>query len=135
MASEKHEGGKDASKVLKNSLLLVAAGAVGGVLVYSLFPSLLVKIFFGGQYLSAIPYLGLFAVFMGLYAIVDLVSQFFLSVRNFRPAVVLVGFSVLQTIFIFLFHQTLSQVIFVNIGTMVGLLFAFGVSYLLTSRK
>lgn len=129
MASEKHEGGKDVSKMLKNSLLLVAAGAIGGVLVYSLFPSLLVKIFFGKQYILAVPYLGMFAVFMALYAVVDLVSQFFLSVRNFRPVRVLVVFSLLQVISLYFFHQTLRQVIYVNIMTMVGLLSALVVVF------
>ncbi len=130
LSSEKFENGGDSLGIFKKSLLLVVAGAVVGVLAYFLFPSILVKVFFGSGYLSAVPYLGLFAVFMGLYAVVDLFSRFSLSIRNFRPAAVLVVFAILQTGLICFFHQTLFQIIFVNMGTMVGLLLALGFNYL-----
>lgn len=134
LASEKHENGGDPLKVLKNSLLLVVPGAVVGTLAYFLFPRLLVTVFFGSKYLSAVPYLGTFALFMGLYAVVDLVSQFFLSVRNFRPALFLTAFSLLQIALLCFFHETLFQVIYVNIGTTVGLLSTFAVDYLWSRR-
>lgn len=134
MASEKHESGGNPFKILKNSLMLVVLGAAAGILGYFLLPRLLVGVFFGANYLPAVPYLGPFALFMGLYAIVDLVSRFFLSINDFRPAIFLVVFAFLQAVLIYFFHETLFQVIFVNIGVTVGLLFAFGVDYL-WSRK
>ncbi len=130
LASEKFENGGEPLGIFKKSLLLVGAGAAVGVSTYFLFPTILVKIFFGSGYLAAVPYLGLFAVFMGLYAVVDLFSRFSLSVRDFRPATILVVFAVLQAGLICFFHQSIFQVIFVNIGVMIGLLSAFGFNYL-----
>lgn len=129
MAAEKYENGKDPFGVLRSSLLLVVPGAAIGVLVYFFFPRFLVMVLFGSQYLLAAPYLGVFALFMGLYAVVDLVSRLFLSIGEFRPVVFLVIFSVLQILLLYLFHETLAQVIYVNIGVMIGLLAALGVDY------
>ena len=130
LASEKFENGGNPLEILKKSLLLVGTGAAVGVSAYFLFPEILVKIFFGSGYLSAVPYLGFFAVFMALYALVDLFSRFSLSIRDFRPAAILVVFSLLQILLICFFHETLSQVIFVNMGVMAGLLSALGVDCL-----
>ena len=130
LASEKFENGEDPLGIFKKSLLLVGAGAVVGVSSYFLFPQILVKTFFGSSYLSAVPYLGSFAVFMALYAVVDLFSRFSLSIRDFRPAAILVVFSLFQILLICFFHETLSQVIFVNMGVMAGLLSALGVDRL-----
>lgn len=130
LASEKHSGGADPSRIFKNSLALVTLGAVVGSLFYFIFPGLLVSIFFGKDYLPAVPYLGRFAVFMGLYAVVDLVSQFYLSVSNFRAAGILFAFALIQMVALLAYHQTLSQVITINIGVMVGVLAVYAIDYL-----
>ncbi len=122
LASERYENGEDPFKILKTSLLLVVSGATVGVLGYFLLPQLLIKMLFGSSYLPAEPYLGLFALFMGLYTAVDLISRFFLSIRDFRPAAVLVVFSLFQILLLCFFHNTLLEVIWVNIGVMVGVL-------------
>ena len=129
MAAEKRERGENPFVVLHKSLLLVIPGAAVGVLAYFLLPRLLVALLFGSQYLAAVPYLGIFAVFMGLYTVVDLVSRFFLSIGEFRPAIFLMLFSVLQIILLWIFHDTLTQVICVNIAVTVGLLVALGVDH------
>ncbi len=129
MAAEKQEKGENPLGVLRKSLLLVVPGALLGVLGYFLFSQLLVRTLFGVSYLSAVPYLGSFALFMGLYTVVDLVSRFFLSVGEFRPAIFLMIFSVLQIILLWVFHDTLTQVIYVNIAVMMGVLVTFGLDH------
>jgi O-antigen/teichoic acid export membrane protein len=129
LASEKHEGGEDTFKIFRLSVLLVAVGALVGALIYSLFPRILVRLFFGSGYLGAAPYLGRFAIFMGLYALVDFVSRFSLSVRDFRPAVILMVFALLQILAIGFFHRSLSQIVFINILVMIGVLTALGLGY------
>jgi len=129
MAAQKQERGENPLAILRKSLLLVVPGAVIGVLVYFLFASALVSLLFGSKYLAAVPYLGVFAVFMGLYAIVDLISRFFLSIGNFRPAIFLVIFSVLQLLLLCFFHETLTQVVYVNIAVMGGTLVTLGLDH------
>jgi len=135
MASESYENGGDPFKVLKGSLILVTLGALLGVIVYVLFPQLLVSTLFGARYSPAIPYLGIFALFMGLYSVVNLISRFFLSIGHFRVAVFLVIFAGLQIALLYLSHKTLLQVIYINIGTMLGILIAFGIYYFWLNRN
>lgn len=132
LASEKHENGADPFGILKGSLLLVSGGALLGTFVYFLFPHFVIGLLLGPAYFSAAPYLGLFALFMGLYAVVDLISRFFLSVCEFRPAALLLLFSSLQAVALCLFHTTLLQVICVNIGTMIVVLASLGFCHLRT---
>lgn len=134
MASEKHANKEDPYQVLKNSLLLVFAGALAAAVAYSLFSKILVQLFFGSQYLLAAPYLGYFALFMGLYALVDLVSRFFLSIDNFRPVLYLAAFALLQIGLLFFFHKTLYQVVVVNILVMAGVLFSLGIDRMKFTR-
>lgn len=129
MAAEKQESGGNPFLILRRSLLLVVPGAVVGVLAYLLLPRFLVALLFGSQYLAAVPYLGVFAVFIGLYAVVDLIFRFFLSIGSFRPAIFLVIFSVLQVLLLGFFHETLIQVIYVNIAVMIGALATLGIDY------
>ncbi len=116
LVSEKLELGQDFGSVFKKSFALVLGGAILGWIVYALAPSLLVHTFFGASYAEAIPYLSLFALFMGLFSLVNFLIQFFLSIRDFRFLPVLVVASLLQMGLIWQFHTNLYQVIHVNIA-------------------
>ena len=129
MASESYENGGDPFGVFKNSLALVILGTSFGILVYIFFPQLLISVLFGVRYSSATPYLGIFALFMGLYSLVNLLVRFFLSVHNFGPTPILVFFAFLQVVFLWLFHRDLYQVIYVNIGTALAIFVALGICY------
>ncbi|MEA2020607.1 MAG: oligosaccharide flippase family protein [Patescibacteria group bacterium] len=124
MVSEKLEQGQDFSGVFKKSFALVLAGAFLGWLAYTLIPSLLVHTFFGASYAEVTPYLSSFALFMGLFSLVNFLIQFFLSIRDFRFLFTLAGAALLQIFLIWQFHANLQQVIHVNIGVALTVLVA-----------
>ena len=126
LASEKHENGEDSSGILMGSLALTGVGAAVAWAAYSVFPSLLVSAFFGQAYLKAVPYLGQFALFMGLYSLVNLLVQFFLSIRETRITFPLCALAAVQVLALWFFHESLAQVIRVNIVVMVGALVMLG---------
>lgn len=130
VASEKYESGRDPSAVFVNSLKLVGLGALLAVVLYSLFPGLLVRILFGEAYIGVVPYLGLFALFMALYSLVNLLVQFFLSIREMRIAGPLCALAAIQALALWFFHGSLLQVIRVNIAVAVFSLVALGFYYL-----
>lgn len=123
MVSEKLEQNQDFSGVFRKSFALVLAGAALGWVAYTLMPSLLVHTFFGAAYAEAIPYLSSFALFMGLFSLVNFLIQFFLSVRDFRFLPVLCAGALAQAGLIWQFHADLYQVIHVNIGVSALVLF------------
>lgn len=124
MVSEKCERGENYFPVFRKALGLVALGALAAWGIYNLCPDFLVNVLFGNKYAAAAPYLGQFALFMGLYSLVNLLVQFFLSTRQLRIAVPLCVLALAQVAGLWFFHGSLVQVIHVNIGVTFAVLTA-----------
>ncbi len=96
---------------------LVMSLGVGSIIVFGffMFPELILKILFAGKYSETAPYLGPYAFYMILFSIDSLLTYFLLSVSHYRPMPVLFIISLLQGGLIILFHNSISQLIWVNI--------------------
>jgi O-antigen/teichoic acid export membrane protein len=133
LISEYHANGKKYLNLLTLSLCLVLAICLVISLIYFLFPKVMVNLLFGSQYLSAAPYLYLFALFLSLYSLSSLFTNFYLSVKKIKVVILPVIAALAQVIFIFLFHQSLAGLIWVSIIVLsllfVGLLVYFFLSY------
>lgn len=124
MISEKHANGKKYANLLNLSLGLVflVCSGVGGI--YFLFPKLMINILYGNQYLSASPYLWLFAIFLSLYSLSYLLTNFYLSVKKVKIIFLPMTAALLQVILIFLFHQNLRQTVLMSVIATALLLFS-----------
>lgn len=122
MISEHHANGKKYISLLNLSFGLVILICAGINLIYFLFPQLMIKVLFGSQYLPASSHLFLFAMFLSLYALSFLLVNFYLSVKKVKVVILPVVAAMAQVILIFLFHQNLSQIVWVSIFVL-GLLF------------
>ncbi|MDO8515464.1 MAG: hypothetical protein Q7S14_03110 [bacterium] len=96
---------------------LVISLGVGCVVViaFYLFSGLIMGTLFGTKYLGAASFLAPYAFFTLLYTAGSILTYFLLSVSCYRPMVLLFGISLLQGIFIFIFHTSVSQIIGINI--------------------
>ena len=123
--SEKTEKGHAVVKTLLFSLLIVTIlGGIGTLIMY-LYPNLINLYVFGGKYPSAVPYLGVFSLFMMLYALMQTMTGFFIgTTKNIIIYILLIGSST-QIVGIMLFHSTINQVILVNIVSMLVVLFCY----------
>ena len=120
--SEKTEAGLSVLKTLIASLLMVLfLGSVGTIILY-IFPNLINTVVFGGKYPSAIPYLGLFGVFMVLYSLVLTITGFFIGASKNSIIYVLAVGALTQLLGIILYHNTINQIIHTNIISMVIIL-------------
>ena len=129
MVSEKYERGENYFLVFKKAFGLVALGGLGGWGIYNIFPDFLVNTLFGNKYAAAVPYLGQFALFMGLYSLVNLLAQFFLATHKLQIAIPLCVLALTQIAGLWFFHRSLQQVIYVNILVMLGVLTVLGFYY------
>jgi O-antigen/teichoic acid export membrane protein len=131
MVSERRANGKGYRELFGLSILLVAMVSVAISVLYSVFPSPIIGIF-GNQYLAATASLGFFAVFISLYSLSSLLINFFLSISAtsivYWPAIL----AIFQIIFISIYHHSLNEIIFVNIGIMALLLVGLWLYYLKT---
>ncbi|MBU3956776.1 oligosaccharide flippase family protein [Patescibacteria group bacterium] len=135
MVSERHANGKKYINLLSLSLGLVLLTCLGISGIYFLFPKLMINILYGRQYLSASPYLFLFAIFLSLYSLSSLLVNFYLSVKKVKVVVLPVIAAAAQVILIFLFHQSLSQIVWVSISILSLLLISLLVYYIYSDNK
>lgn len=135
MVSERHANGKKYADLLGLSLGLVFLACLGISGVYFLFPKLMINILYGSQYLSASPYLWLFAIFLSLYSLSSLLVNFHLSIKKVKVVILPVIAAAAQIIFISLFHQSLSQIVGVSISILILLLISLLMYHLCNDGK
>lgn len=131
--SELHAHAKATSHLLKKSLLYVGALCGTAALICLLFPGLIVRLLSGKDHLHCIPLARIFSVTMVFFALVYVLSFYHLSIHRLGFIYSLVLLTVLQILAISLFHQSLSQVLYIMCGNAM-LLFLIN-AYLAFKRK
>jgi O-antigen/teichoic acid export membrane protein len=104
-------------------LLWVSLGIVGGIslviiLATLLFPETIVNILFGKKYLSIAPLLWLYALATTLYALANVVVNYRLSLGQGRETGFTLAAGVAMVAGIIIFHDTLAQVVWVQVVVM-----------------
>lgn len=114
--------GKDTQPILMKYVLIIALFSAAIVLVTYIMPETVVYVMFGADYLSIATLLWKYALATAIFAVANLFSYYFLSISNYVPVVIsaLLGFT--QIILIVLFHDTLEQVVHMQIVAMCVLL-------------
>ncbi|WP_345741862.1 oligosaccharide flippase family protein [Saccharicrinis aurantiacus] len=95
-------------------------------------PNLIITLMFGSAYLSMAPLLWQYAVATSLFALANIFAYYFLSLDQYLPVVLSGLFGLLQVFLVVFFHNTLYEVVHVQIIAMAILLFAQLAFFLLT---
>ena len=114
--SERTAKGEPAGKILGIALGLVGMISVVVTLIYFLFPGVVIHLLFGSSYDGATQYLGLFACFISLYSLGNVFVLTCLAVNKLSIWIITLITAIAQAILISLFHQTIMDIVFVNIG-------------------
>ena len=88
-----------------------------------LFPTLVVQLMFGDEYIAIAPLLWQYALATSVFAIANIFAYYFLSIGQYFPVVVSGLLGLTQIALIVFFHDSLAQVVQVQIITMFVLLF------------
>jgi O-antigen/teichoic acid export membrane protein len=78
---------------------------------------------FGEQYVSIAPLLWKYALATSIFAIANIFAYYFLSIGKYIPVIVSAFLGLTQIGLIILYHNTLEQVVLMQVLTMVLLLF------------
>lgn len=116
-----HKGEKFHS-LLYASFLLVLIPSVGITLFYFLFPHVAIHIFLGKRYLAVSPYLGWFGIYLCIFSLMNVLVNFFLSLKKTYVSWVIALGALLQAVGIWLFHTSIAQIIGISL-TLSSLLF------------
>jgi len=115
LVTVRHVNGRNYLVPLLGTLVLVLGVALSLTFLYFLFPKFLVTCLFGERYLAIVPYLLLFSLFMVFYALNSVFTNFFLSISYYRPFPLLAFAAASQIFLIYLFHPSITAVIYDNI--------------------
>lgn len=115
--------GKNTQPILMQYVLYIAILSTVIVAGTYLFPELIVHLLFGDNYIAIAPLLWKYAMATSVFAIANIFAYYFLSIDKYFPVVVsaLLGFT--QIVLIVLFHNSLNQVVEMQIIAMFFLLF------------
>lgn len=114
--------GFDTRPLLMKNVLYISMLSVAIVSGAWLFPKLAVTLLFGEEYLSIAPLLWQYALATSVFAIANIFAYYFLSIGRHLPVVISGIMGAFQIGLIILFHDSLSQVVHVQIIAMVVLL-------------
>jgi O-antigen/teichoic acid export membrane protein len=117
LITRKHAKGESYKNVFWLSLFIVLFLSLAITAFYFVFPEFTIRFFLKkDEYLTLIPYVGIFGIFGTGYALLTVLTNFYLAIKKtyvFIP--ILVG-AVLQAVLISLFHSNFLQIILISLG-------------------
>lgn len=125
---------KNKRRTFAVAAVLIGFFTLGMVGLYALWPEQLITVVGKSDYLMLAPVLWWAAIFGGLYSLVLLLTQFLIA-KNRRLIYLGLLLPILQSLAIAQYHQTLLQVMLINIGTCVILGAIYGGAIIYKKKK
>lgn len=121
-------------------ILLKYVGYIGAIAITiivgcALFPNQIIQILFGDGYLEIGSLLWKYALATGIFAISNIFAYYYLSLDKYIPVIFSGIFGMLQIVLVVLFHNSLTQVVHVQIIAMFVLLFVQLLFFFLSNLK
>jgi O-antigen/teichoic acid export membrane protein len=130
---EAAKNGENTKPILFKNLIMIAG--LSGAIVFGafLFPEFAVKVLFGDAFIEIAPLLWKYALATAFFALANLFAYYFLSLNKYFPVMLSAIFGMLQIFLIVKFHQTLHQVVMMQIIAMSALLISQIIYFLYNS--
>ncbi len=114
--------GKDTAPILFKYVGYIAAIALIIVLTCAIFPKLMITMLFGESYLPMTPLLWKYAIATGMFAVSNIFAYYYLSLDKYVPVIISGVFGMLQMVLVIFYHDSLEQVVHMQIIAMILLL-------------
>jgi O-antigen/teichoic acid export membrane protein len=112
---QKHSRNENFTNTFKLSVLLVTIPSIVLTIFYAIFPKFSILFFLKREEYFAISNLiAPFALFITLYCLLYIIANFYLSIKKTKVYIPILIGAVMQSILIFFFHQTFSQIITIS---------------------
>ena len=114
--------GKETASVLFKYVGYIAAISIVIVFTCLAFPELIINLLFGEQYIAMAPLLWKYAIATSMFAISNIFAYYYLSLDKYVPVIISGVFGMLQMVLVIFFHESLEQVVHMQIVAMLLLL-------------
>lgn len=121
---QKHTRSENYHNIFKLSLLIVLIPSIAITTFYFIFPEFTIRFFTKREeYVAASSYLGIFGIFITMYSLLSIVTNFYLSIKKTKVFIPIIIGALSQIILIWIFHQSFLQIIIISLITVSLLLF------------
>ena len=117
LVSQRHSRGAKYNKILIYSLAATVAVAIFISMFYYLFPTFAISLLYGSAYVNTASLLVWFGIFISLFTLSSLIVSFNLSLGKTRVVILPLLAALAQIIFIWIYHQSIFQVVLVSVIT------------------
>lgn len=117
LVAEAYQKKNNYRSLLLDSFFLVCLLSAAVLMIYYIFPSFSIKLLFGSKYLAIEPYLLFFGFTMFMYSVTNVLVYYFLAIHRTMIYLIPLFFSFLLILLIVIFHQSIWQVVWVQIFT------------------
>ena len=114
--------GKDTAPILFKYVGYIAAISIIIILVCLSFPEIIISLLFGESYIAMAPLLWKYAIATSMFAISNIFAYYYLSIDKYIPVIISGVFGMLQMVLVIFYHDSLEQVVHMQILAMVSLL-------------
>ena len=135
MVSKRQAKGYGYKKIFLMSLFLVIIGAFLILLIYYLFPEIMVEILYGKNFIEAANNLVWFGLFMTIFSITSVFISYFLALNKTIVSYFVALFALVQVIGIWFLHNSILQVITISIISISILLLILLLFFTYESKK
>jgi len=127
ITSERHDKKKDSSRIFRKSLGIILILSLVTIMIYSIFPELIIRILYGEKYVVMAPYLIYSAIAITFLALSNITLTYGLSIKSIKKPMFLFLFVIIEIILFYLFHKNIFEYIMAsmvsNIIMFIGSLF------------
>lgn len=134
MVLEKKATGEKHYKLFLFSILLTVIGGLVILGIYAVAPGTVIKLLYGAKYVAYYELLPKVGLFILLYALINILANYFLAIKNFVFLYIFSVILILQVVLIGFEHSSLEMVVKILTATS-GLLFALLFGYYLVTKK
>lgn len=114
--------GKETTPVLFKYIIYIAIISIAIVVACLSFPELIINILFGEDYITMAPLLWKYAIATSMFAISNIFAYYYLSLDKYIPVIISGIFGMLQMVLVIFYHDSLDEVVYMQIIAMVLLL-------------
>ncbi len=114
--------GKETAPILFKYISYIAAISLTIVIACFSIPEFIIQFLFGKHYIAMAPLLWQYAIATSLFAISNIFAYYYLSLDNYIPVIISGVFGILQVALVMFFHDSLAQVVHMQIIAMALLL-------------
>lgn len=114
--------GKETAPIVFKYIGYIAAISLLIVVACLSFPELIIHILFGEDYISMAPLLWKYAMATSMFAVSNIFAYYYLSLDKYIPVIISGVFGMLQMVLVVFYHDSLGQVVYMQIVAMILLL-------------